>query len=598
MLPPESIVGMGDAKDAVLCLLTDRRIRSLLIRGPPGTGKSEVARSLSVAVTGSMPATIPHNSTQDQIFGSMDMDIALSTGEIVLERGILGRAGNGIVMIDDINLMDRGTVRQIMSSISTGYVQVEREGLSSGYSCGCSLIATANSRETPLDRGTLDLFDICIDVRGSDDPYVRDEVSRANLSVGEAAWDPCLSRMVEGAKSLLPEVVLDDAMLRAVVDSCAENGVRGHRGGISTARTSMALAALDGRTCVSAEDVKRALLMCINHRRRRVVVQKEEEPERVELFGDSHMRRFIHDDRKRKPEPESQNDQSDAAATEPVGDGQAGEQDDVVLEVGEVFESIDLVEDSRGKRGLMDPHQLRRTVRDSGKEGRYVSARRYEQGSEIAIDATVRLAAPFQRSRREALGTDRVVILPSDLMGKVRERHTSCLFLFMIDNSGSLVIRSRMRAVKAAVLSILKDHYVRRDSVAVMTFNEEFVGFVQPPTRSVGCIKGVLEDIPAGRKTPLSEALVSADSTVSSYLRRHPSEWCFLVLMTDAAANIPLQEGNDPFEEAVEIAGRIRQERSEWVLVDTSSTADPKERAARLSEALRAPYYRLDDLRE
>lgn len=220
-----------------------------------------------------------------------------------------------------------------------------------------------------------------------------------------------------------------------------------------------------------------------------------------------------------------------------------------------------------------------------------------EINTDIAIDATVRAAAPYQKLRRQRSGGDRLVIERDDLMEKVRDRRTSCMYLFMVDNSGSLVVRSRMRAVKAAILSMLDDHYVRKDSVGLMTFNEDSIGMVQTPTRSVGCVKGILKDIPVGNKTPLSEALTYVNNYLQSYERKHPNDLCYIILITDGKANIPLVEGNDPKEEAFRIASKIRLDRSQFVVIDSAVNPDGSSPAIRLAQSLQAPYYRLDSLR-
>ena len=167
----------------------------------------------------------------------------------------------------------------------------------------------------------------------------------------------------------------------------------------------------------------------------------------------------------------------------------------------------------------------------------------------------------------------------------------------MIDNSGSLIIRARMRAVKAAIMSMLSDHYMRKDSVAIMTFNEEFVGMLLPPTRSVGSVKKIVDDIPVGKRTPLSEALVFMHQYIGQYLRKRPSDAAFVILMTDAGANIAMTEGNDPVQEAIDIASHLRIERMECALVDTKVSKDTNKDAIDLSYALEAPYYKLEDLR-
>lgn len=368
---------------------------------------------------------------------------------------------------------------------------------------------------------------------------------------------------------------------------------------LSTIRVSRALAALNGRSEVSEEDVSRALYLCLGHRRGRV--RREESKDdgtRVTLFGDSHMKRFIHDDRSKTEKERKTESKHDAVVSEtPVADDPSVEEDseDVVEDVGELFNSIDLVEDSRR---VMGSEVRRRTVRSDEPDGRYVSSRPFRKSDgDIAIDATVRAAAPFQAMRRSATGRSCLVIESSDLRTKVRETRTSCTFVFIIDNSGSLVIRSRMRAVKAAVLSILSDHLSRRDSVAVMTFNETFVGMIQPPTRSIGGIRRVLEDIPVGRKTPFSEALSYMSDFLSMYTTKHPSEQCFVVVLTDAMANIPIVPGAEPFPEALRIASHVPHRNVDWVVVDTAAIDDPRHMPEQLAKALGGVHYRMDDLR-
>jgi magnesium chelatase subunit D len=99
-----------------------------------------------------------------------------------------------------------------------------------------------------------------------------------------------------------------------------------------------------------------------------------------------------------------------------------------------------------------------------------------------------------------------------------------------------------------------------------------------------------------GKKTPLSEALVYADQYLSIYGRKHPGDQLFCILLTDATANIPLSEDNDPFEEAIAIAGRMNSPVA-WIVVDTAANPAEDSKGVKLAQALHAAYYRMDDLR-
>lgn len=602
MLPYGMVCGLDLCKTAMLCLATDRSIKGLLIKGPNGVGKSVLTRSVSREVFGRDPTIIPMNATDEQVFGSVDIEATMMSGRMLFQEGLLAKAGDGLVCIDDINLMDRRFVHTMMMSIISGKTVVERDGISSESNCDVSIIATMNIHESTLPGTISDLFDMSVTIQDCNDPDFRVNVLRNNLVEDPDYTDSGLRDRIDRARSILPHVKLDDEMLRSIVDTCVDNYVQGYRGELSTVKVCKVLAALDGRKKVSQNDLKTALLLCLGHRRTRFTVKKKKSEDSVNFFGDSHMRRFIHDDRKivkEEPSEEMGPEIPDVDVPEGMteGGGNTKGPDEVVTEVGEMFESIDLLEDSRKQLGITDSKMLRRNVKDKDRNGRYISSRPMSDGNtDIAIDATIRAAAPYQKKRRLELQEDRVILEKDDLREKIREKRRACLFMFMVDNSGSLIVRGRMRAVKASILSLLATHYVRRDSVAVMTFNETQIGMAQPPTRSVGCIKSLLDNLSVGKKTPLSEALVYADQYLSIYARKHQGDQIFGILLTDAIANIPMNEDNDPFEEALAIAGRMSAPVA-WIVVDTAANPAEDSKGVKLAHTLHAAYYRMDDLR-
>ncbi len=594
---------MEDPIRALKCLLCDPNIHGLLIKGPAGSGKSALIHSFSKAYTGKRALVVPQNITDEQLFGSIDLEHVLSTGEVSFEPGLLG-SDNGILLVDDVNLLHRNLTLALMDSVHRGTVHIEREGLSVTYPCNIKVVATANDREQPLNSAVSDLFEMCVILSRDPDQEKRLEVMKRllNESDDDIPKDESLVKEIEEAKGRLNDIEIDEEMLDVIVKTCDEYGVEGHRGELASTRVAIASAALNGHKAVEKEDVEFALRVCVPQRRTRIRKQKEVVEDRVLFHPNNILKKYL---KKDKPKVEEKKEDSEAEAVPAdentdaanIASSKNGDDEDVVFDIEELFESIDLLEDSRKKRG-MDSHLVRRYIKDTGRDGRYISSRPANKSTEdLAIDATVRYAAPFQKHRKEVTGRDGVIIMSSDLRQKVREKHTSCMFFFMIDNSGSLVIRARMRAVKSAIMSILKDHYIRRDSVAVMTFNRDYIGMLLPPTRSVGGVKKVIDDIPTGSKTPLSEGLMFMHQYVGQYLRKHPSEMAFVIVLTDAEANIAIDENNDPLEEALEIASRIRMDRMECALVDIKIASQPNEGAKKLAYALQAPYYKIEDLK-
>jgi magnesium chelatase subunit D len=88
------------------------------------------------------------------------------------------------------------------------------------------------------------------------------------------------------------------------------------------------------------------------------------------------------------------------------------------------------------------------------KRGRYIQARPANgKADDLAFDATIRAAAPFQKERVEQRKRVAFAIRPSDFQRKVRVKKTANLVLFVVDASWSMAVAERMSATKGAILS-------------------------------------------------------------------------------------------------------------------------------------------------
>ena len=270
--------------------------------------------------------------------------------------------------------------------------------------------------------------------------------------------------------------------------------------------------------------------------------------------------------------------------------------DDMVFEIGDQFRVIDYLEDRRRKVSKTSAKKGRRMmVESSDSSGRYARSRiPSDKTHDIAFDATVRAAAPYQKSRDH---NDMAInIQKQDVREKVREMRAGCTILFLVDASGSLGVRKRMAAVKGAVLSMLRDSYVKRDRIGMMAFRRDSAELVLPPTRSVEYSYRKLEEMPTGGKTPLSEALVTVNEYMTSYSRSHVGEMCYIVVITDGRANVPLQEGANANEEVLKLAEDMAIPQVKWIIIDASAGFMRFDNAERLAMALEGTYFRLEDL--
>ena len=237
----------------------------------------------------------------------------------------------------------------------------------------------------------------------------------------------------------------------------------------------------------------------------------------------------------------------------------------------------------------------RSQTRTDRKRGRYIQSR-IPKGkvTDLAFDATLRAAAPYQKERdtsKLALALEK-----KDLREKVRVRRSANLILFVVDASWSMAVAERMEATKGAIMSLLTDAYQRRDRVGLIVFHKNESRLVLPPTNSVQLAKKALRDIAVGGKTPLSHGLMMSYEVIRQEEMRHPDVMPLMILLTDGAGNVSMSN-LPPQEEAHRIAHLIRDMAVRSVVINMEHAAFDQGLAQKLADELDSPCHTLEDLR-
>jgi magnesium chelatase subunit D len=440
----------------------------------------------------------------------------------------------------------------------------------------------------------LDRFGVTVEVSGSPDPADRVEVVRRRLRYEadpeefSREWsnvDAKLAASVQSARLRLPGVSLDEDILFRISTLCAELGVDGLRGDLVTTKTARTLAAWDARSEVVLDDVKRAALLALSHRRRR---GSFEQPG----MNLEELENALSDDHPDPPDgpnggtlpPSTSEDAREVSSS--VRDPEpseartgAGERSHAA---SEPFDPVRLEVTEKGKGG-----PLGRRSRVSGESGHPVGDR--EPGGnpkDVALAATVRAAAPHQKVRgRERPGIE---VRHHDLRQNIREGREGNLILFLVDASGSMAARKRMSAVKGAVLSLLNDAYQRRDKVALISFRGEGARILLPPTSSVSLAAPRLEELPTGGRTPLAAGIEKAAEVLKREEQRDRERRPLLVLLTDGRATA----GPDPQV----AAARMSSLGATSFVVDTEEGYVRLGMAVELAESMGARCLRLEEL--
>lgn len=237
----------------------------------------------------------------------------------------------------------------------------------------------------------------------------------------------------------------------------------------------------------------------------------------------------------------------------------------------------------------------RSQTRTERKRGRYIQARpAHDKTSDIALDATIRAAAPHQIEREH--GDLAFALRREDLQRKVRVSKQANLILFVVDASWSMAVAERMSATKGAIMSLLTDAYQQRDRVGLVVFQKNRAVEILPPTNSVQLAQKALADIPVGGKTPLSAGLVLAYRIIEREMLSQPDIVPLMIILTDGAGNVSM--GNmPPQDEANYFAEQVQANGIKSVVINMEHASFDQGLAQRLADHLGGPCYALQELR-
>jgi magnesium chelatase subunit D len=529
--PFAAIVGQPDLKLALLLASVDWRL-SVLLKGDKGSGKSTAARGLAdILPVGAPFVNLPIGTTEDRLLGGLDLSQAL-LGQANLKRGLIHEAHNGVLYIDEVNLLSDSLTDALLDVASSGRHFVERDGFSASAEARFVLLGSMNIEEGALRPQLLDRFALSLDIEAplaAEDralivgSRLRFDADPIAFCAAFAEEQQLLRHAITGARELIGHITPSDELLQKISDAVTEAGVRSLRADLAALRASIAHAALERREEVTPEDIESVLPLVLHHRAKRNPGQPPPPP----------------------PPPPPDNRQSRPEAKDRV----------FPLEARQAPE-------------------LRVSSTDSVSRGRTATAKTKPSD---ALDVVASFTQSFRNTGTATLTAEQLVFRTPPAKSGVR-------FIFVVDSSGSHAAQQRMRAVKGAAAALLESSIDNKDEVAVISFRGAKAELVLEPCRDAASALRVLEFLPTGGRTPLAHALELAGSLVN------PAS--VLVLLTDGRANVPLRS-SDAWADALEAATKLT---CSALLVDSSMDASTAAPTQALAAAMRAKLIRLDAL--
>ncbi|NES67378.1 MAG: magnesium chelatase ATPase subunit I [Okeania sp. SIO2D1] len=317
VFPFTAIVGQEEMKLALLLNVIDPKIGGVMIMGDRGTGKSTTIRALAdllpeidivlddpfnsdpqdpdlmsdsvqdrlaqqqeIAVVKRkvQMVDLPLGATEDRVCGTIDIEKALSEGVKAFEPGLLAKANRGILYVDEVNLLDDHLVDVLLDSAASGWNTVEREGISIRHPARFVLVGSGNPEEGELRPQLLDRFGMHAEIRTVKDPSLRVQIVEQRSAFDQNSQEFLLNYQIQqeelqdklvGAQQKLKSVEVDYDLRVKISQVCSELDVDGLRGDIVTNRAAKALAAFEGKTEVTVENIGRVITMCLRHRLRK-----------------------------------------------------------------------------------------------------------------------------------------------------------------------------------------------------------------------------------------------------------------------------------------------------------------------------------------
>ena len=247
--PFSAVTGQQRFKLALTLVAVNPGIGGVLVSGPRGSAKSTLAKGLAdvmpevKAKTGHAApfVTLPLSVTEEMVVGTLNLQQVLHEKQVTFQDGLLAKADQGILYVDEVNLLQDHIVDLLLDVAASGVNVVERDGISHKHNAKFILLGTMNPDEGELRPQLQDRFGLSVELGHEYDIAERVEIVQRREAY-DADWQAflqeyqaqqdALKKDILATRSRLPQVTCSLAMQELIANKCHAAHVDGLRADI------------------------------------------------------------------------------------------------------------------------------------------------------------------------------------------------------------------------------------------------------------------------------------------------------------------------------------------------------------------------------
>ncbi len=546
--PFTAIVGQDDFKLCLILNSIDPTIGGVLATGDKGTGKTTAVRALSQLMGSSFPfVNLPIGATEDRVLGSVNLEILLKEKRTLVEKGLLAKAHQGFLYIDEINLLNEYLMDVLLDASASGGYHLEREGISQWLNSRFCLVGTMNPEEGALRPQLLDRFGLNVLITTPKDIQTRKQIADHRLTFDTDAslfyskykeQEERLQENIKNAKATLATINIPDTIKEMCAQLTLQNEVEGMRADILLLKTARAYASFLNKKEVTEEEVLKIAPFVLQHR------TKEYNPPN------------------NKEEENTNNESPNDSSSEEKENQQQGEQ----------------------------KFQLPETVKN---ELKFTSSAVKKKGIEITkLKGIQNTQIPQQEDKSLAVfKTVKKYLTTENVTPIYKYKHPKSMLhiVFLIDTSASMAIGKQIAYIKGLILKTMESNPLKKMKYAVVALANNTSKIIQPFTTNVNLISEISSKLKTQGKTNLKDAFLKVYELLKSVNKKAVQ----LFVMTDGKINYG---GEYPFEIAIQTYKMYLSNLKNTIVIDTESGFVKLGRAKKLASQLHVKYMPLSVL--